>query len=224
MNPVVVASAAEVLAAVFAILIARHRRSYMPAAIALTLFPVMSILDGMIAPVLDAAAVPYQGTARLLFHVETALLLGGDATVAGLALVVAVPPDQRRRVVAIVGTVWLLASAVVAVLYPSPLVRGFGLTRIYFASTLLGLCIGTIALVTRVRASIDAKRSPDANDLIALALVVFDASGAGIAFWPVRSGALSAESYSGVQVLIVCVFTVIAIAEVVAWLLIRSSG
>jgi hypothetical protein len=50
--------------------------------------------------------------------------------IAGLAVAVAVAPEQRRRAAAAVAGVWLLASVVLAALYPSPLVRGANLQRI----------------------------------------------------------------------------------------------
>lgn len=153
------ALAAQALAAVFAILIALRRNSYLPAAVALALIAGISVLERLIAPTLDGAPVPYQGLPRVFFHLESASRFAGDAVVAGLAVVVAVAPERRRRVVIILGGVWLLASVVVAALYPSPIVRGLALARIYFASAMLGICVGTIAMVTWAAKSIAAKRS-----------------------------------------------------------------
>jgi hypothetical protein len=195
----------------------------MPGAVALTLIAAISILSRVIAVAVEGAPVPFEGTARVLFHIESASQLAGDATIAGLALAVAVGLERRRWAVAIVGGVWLLASVVIAALYPSPLVRGAGLARVYFASTVLGLCVATLSLVTRARSSLAVKRSPDGVDLLAITLTLLDATIALVPFSPWRSAPFSAESFSGPQVLIIGVFTIITAVEVVAWLLIRGS-
>jgi hypothetical protein len=217
------ALAAQVLAAVFAVLIARRRVAYVPAAVALAIIAAINVLERLIAPALDGAPVPYQGLPRVFFHLESASKLAGDAVVAGLAVVVAVAPERRSRAVVILGGAWLLASVMVAGLYPSPLVRGLALARIYFASAMLGICVGTIAMVTWAAKSIAAKRSPGGSDTIALWLLIFDADVALVPFSPLRGAPFSAEAYSGVQVLVLWVFTVLAAGEVVAWFLIRGS-
>jgi hypothetical protein len=118
--------------------------------------------------------------------------------------------------------VWLLASVVIALPYPSPLVRGLGLARLLLASTMIGLFVGTIAMVSRARASMAAKRSPAGAELVALTLVIFDVAAAVVAFRPGPAAPLSAEAYSGVQLIIICTFTMIFAVEVVAWLLLRK--
>jgi hypothetical protein len=214
---------AQALAAVFALLIARRRSSYLPAAVALTLIAAINVLEKLIAPALDGAPVPYQGLLRVFFHLESASKFAGDAIIAGLAVVVAVAPERRRRAVQLIGGAWLIASVVVAILYPSPLVRGLALGRVYFASNMLGICVGTIAMVTWAAKNIAAKRSPEGADTIALWLLIFDADVALVPFSPLHSAPFSAELYSGVQVLILWVFTVLTAGEVVAWFLIRGS-
>jgi hypothetical protein len=159
MIPGLVATAAQVLAAFFAILIARQRRTYLPAAIALSLAALMGIILGTVSLALQGLPVPYEGGARILFHIATASKLAGDAIIAGLAVAVAVAAERRRLAVGIVGGIWLVASVVIAALYPSPLVRGFGLARVHFASAVLGLCVATIAMVTRTRDAIAASRA-----------------------------------------------------------------
>jgi hypothetical protein len=223
MTPLSAALTVQAFAAVFAILIARRRSSYMPAAVALTLIAAIDILERLMAPTLDAAPTPYQGLARVFFHLETASRFAGDAIIAGLAVVVAVAPERRRLAVTIIGGVWLVASLVVAILYPSPLVRGMALGRIYFASAMLGIAVGTIAMVTWAGKSIATKRSPGGADTVALWLLIFDASVALVPFSPLHSAPFSPEGYSGVQVFIVWVFLLLAAAEVIAWLLIRGS-
>jgi hypothetical protein len=224
MTPLSLALAAQVLAAAFAILIARRRSGYLPAAVALTLIAAIDVLERLLAPTLDGAPIPYQGLARLFFHVETASRFAGDAIIAGLAVVVAVAPEHRRRAMTVIGAVWLLASVIVAALYPSPLVRGPALGRIYFASVMLGICVGTIAMVTWAAKSITAKRSPGGSDTIALWLLIFDANVAFVPFSPLHSAPFSPEGYSGVQVFIIWVFSVLTAGEVIAWrLILRGS-
>jgi hypothetical protein len=220
MSSLLVADASQVLAAIFAILITRHRRSYLPAAVALTLIATISLVQRAIFAATQGAPVPYEGAARLLFHIDTASHLAGDATIAGLAVVVAVAPERRRRVVAIIAGVWFLASVVVAALYPSPLVRGLGLARVLFASNMLGVCVGTIAMVMWARGKLAAKRSPGAIDMVALTMLIFDAGAAILPFSPWRNAPFSLEAYSGVQGLIIGFFGVIA----VLWLVSLSVG
>jgi hypothetical protein len=222
-TPLSIALAAQVVAAAFAMLIGRHRRSYLPAAVALTLIAAVNVFERLIAPTLDSYPAPYQGLPRFFFHLESASRFAGDAVIAGLAVVVAVSPERRRGVVVVVGAVWLLASVVVASLYPSPLVRGMALARIYFASVMLGIGVGTIAMVTWAGKSIALKRSPGGADTVALWLLIFNASVALVPFSPLHSAPFSPEAYTGVQVFIVWVFSLLAAAEVIAWLLIRGS-
>src|SRR5262249_13600694 len=53
----------------------------------------------------------------------------------------------------LVAGAWLLASVVLAALYPSPLVRGERLQRIYLAADLIGLFVAIVALARWARAS-----------------------------------------------------------------------
>src|SRR5215468_4304646 len=93
------------------------------------------------------AVAPWRGPMRVLVYLDGAFNLVTSATVAGLAVAVASTPEQRRRAVAVVAAVWLLASVVLAALYPSPLVRGEGLQRIYIGADLIGLSVASVALV-----------------------------------------------------------------------------
>jgi hypothetical protein len=217
------AYAAEVCAAVSGALLARRKRSHRPAAVALALLAALNLLD---APILAAltpfSAEPWQGWSRVLVYLDGAINLGTSATIAGLAVAIAIPPEgaRRLRAVAIVGAVWLAASVVLGALYPSPLVRGDGLQRVYFAADLIGLFVSTVALVTRARTSIAAKLSPTGADAIALGLVFLDASILLAPFSPWRA-VLFGIDYSGPQIIITLFFATFAVAQVIAW---RFSG
>ncbi len=212
MTPLQLAAyAAQGCAAISAHAVARRRPEYAPAALALAVLAAASWLDGVTAAGLSVAP-----SSHVLVYLDGALNLATSAAVAGLAVAVAVAPERRRLAAAIVGAVWLLASVVLGALYPSPLVRGEGLHRVYFAADLFGICISTVALITWARAAIAAKRSPDAVASVALGLVTFDAAILLAPFSPWR-GALFAAPYTGPQLVITVFFAVVATAQVTAW-------
>jgi hypothetical protein len=138
------------------------------------------------------------------------------ATMAGLALAVAAGVQHRRRVVALAVAGWALASVALGALYPSPLVRGAGLQRFYFAADLIGLFVSAIALVGWAQRGIAAKRSPDSSSLVALALVALDGAILLAPFSPWR-GVLFGSDYAGIQVIIVLFFAAFTAAQVIAW-------
>lgn len=208
--------AAEVCAAVSALALARRRPAHVPAAVALVVLAALDLLGGPISAALPPTVEPWQGWSRVLVYLDGASNLATIATVAGLAVAVAVSPERRRRAVAIVGAVWLLASVVLSALYPSPLVRGAGLQRIYLAADLIGLFVSTVALITWARAGIAAKRSPDSAPLVAIGLVLLDAAILVTPLSPWR-GSVFGASFEGVQVEILIVFAALTAAQVIAW-------
>jgi hypothetical protein len=218
------AYAAQVFAAVSGTLVARRHAKHIPAAVALVLLAATNILDAPILAALTPYPVePWQGWHRVLLHLDGALSLADGTILAGLAVAITVSPAWRRRAVALVASVWLLASAVLASLYPSPLVRGASLQRIYFTAALAGLCVATIALVTWLRAAAAEKRSPDSAFLVTLGLVVIDGGILLAPFSPWRLD-LFAAPYFGPQLVIMVLFTVLATVQVIAWKLMSSSG
>jgi hypothetical protein len=105
----VTAQIAEVGAAISAVALARRRPAHAPAAVALTMLAAVPLLDGPIVGALTPPSVePWQGWHRVLVYFDGALNLSTIAATTGLAVAVAVTPERRRRVVAIVGAVWLL--------------------------------------------------------------------------------------------------------------------
>jgi hypothetical protein len=185
------------------------------------LLAAVNLLHAPVASVLRPLPPPVAGPARVLIYLDGAISLADYAIVAGLAVVVAVYPERRRLAVALVAAVWLLASIALAALYPSPLVRGLGLQRIYFAADLLGLFVSTVALITWVRRAGAAKQSPSLVHFVAVGMVAFDALILLAPYSPWR-GALFDAPYTAPQWVILTFFAVVMAVQVIAWK--RTSG
>jgi hypothetical protein len=178
-----------------------------------------NVLDAPILAALTPYPVePWQGWHRLLVYIEGAMSLASPAIIAGFALTIAVPPERRRLAAGVVAAAWLLASIVLAAIYPSPLVRGAGLQRIYFDADLIGLCVATIAVLTKGQANIAAKRSPDSAFLVALGLVMLTGAILLVPFSPWRLD-LFGTPYGGVQLFITLAFATMTAAQVITWTL-----
>jgi hypothetical protein len=209
--------AAQVVAAVSAILLARRQAKHVPAAVALALLAGVNVLHAPVRATLTPDRIePWEGTKRLIVYLDGAISLADYAIVAGLAVVVAVYPERRRLAVALVATVWLAASVVLAALYPSPLVRGFGLQRIYFAADLIGLFVSTGALITWIQRARAAKQSPSLVHFVAVGMVTSDALILLAPYSPWR-GALFDAPYTAPQVVILVFFAVVIALQVNAW-------
>lgn len=219
MNLLSVAETTQIAASVSAVALARRRAEHVPAAVAIVLLTVTALARTPLKAALAPLPRPIEGAARMLVYIDGAAMLATYATVAGLAVVVAVNVEHRRRAAAYIIATWALVSVVLSALYPSPLVRSNSLHRIYFAADLVGLCVSSIALFTWARRSIDAKRSPDSSSLVALALVALDGAILLAPFSPWR-GDVFGSSFNGIQVIITLFFATFTIAQVIAW---RSS-
>jgi hypothetical protein len=121
---------------------------------------------------------------------------------------------KRPRIIGVGSVVgaWALASAGLAALYPSPVVRGAGLALLYRAAEFLGLFFASAALVWWAR----LRRSPDAAHVVAITFVVLD-----VAIWilfdsPWRVGYFSGRAEAP-QVMIIVVFSVLALVQGVLW-------
>jgi hypothetical protein len=217
MTPLQVAGkAAMVCAAISAVALARRRPAHAPAAVALTLLAVLDLVGGLTAAALTPYPVePWQGTARVVVYLDGAINLGTSATVAGLAVAVASGKRLRLAIGGVI-VVWALASVVLAALYPSPLVRGAGLQRIYLAADLFGLFTSTVALISWARAGIEAKRSPDSAGILAMALVGLDALILLMPYSPWRDS-IATGRYDVIQVVIVVFFTAFVAVQVILW-------
>ena len=126
MTPLQLAAySAQVLAAVSGIALARVRPAHRPAAVALVVLAVSHLAHAPIAAALTPYPVePWSGAMRWLVYVDGWIGFADYAVIAGLAVALAVSPERRRVAMAGVLCVWLVASIVLAALYPSPLVRG----------------------------------------------------------------------------------------------------
>jgi len=207
----------EVLAAVSAVALARRRPAHTRAAVALVVLALIAVVGAQVAAALTPPSVePWQGWARVLVYLDGALNLATSATIAGLAVSLAVAPERRRFAVGAVVAVWALASIVLAALYPSPLVRGESLQRVYVAADLIGVFVSTVALVSWARAGIAAKRSPDSASAVAIGLVLLDLAILLTPFSPWR-GSIIGGRFDVIQVEVLGFFAVISAAQVILW-------
>jgi hypothetical protein len=115
-----------------------------------------------------------------------------------------------------VAAVWLLASVVLAALYPSPLVRGAGQQQVYLAADLIGLFVATAALVSESIRGIAAKRSAGSASMVAIGLVLLDFAILGTPYSPWRASVFVSR-YEGVQIEIIIVFTALSVAQGILW-------
>jgi hypothetical protein len=220
MNPITFAKLTQIVAAGSSIALARRRAQHVPAAVALVVLTALSLLRGPLNDALPPRLEPRQGVEVVLVYVDGAAELATYATIAGLAVAVAASEHHRRRSIAAAVAAWALASIALGAAYPSPLVRGPGLQRVYFAADLLGLFVSAVALVGWAQRNIAAKRSPDTTSFIALGLVALDAAILLAPFSPWR-GLLYGSDFAGIQLVISLFFATFAVVQVAVW---RSSG
>jgi hypothetical protein len=220
MNLLGIAKATQIAAAASSIALARRRAEHVPAAVALVVLTAVGLARGPLRAALAPLPRPIEGAARSLVYVDGAAELATYATVAGLAVAIAVREKHRMRVVAAAVALWALASVTLGALYPSPLVRGEGLQRIYFAADLIGLFVSAVAIVGWTQRKLVAKRSPDSASLVALCLVALDGAILLAPFSPWRA-VLYGSDFAGIQIIITMFFGIFTVTQVIAW---RSSS
>ncbi len=213
MNLLAIAKATQIAAAVSSIALARRRAEHVPAAVALVVLTLIGLLRGPLRAVVDA---PGGSERYALVYVDGAAELATSTVVAGLAVAVAVDATKRRRVLAGGIAVWALASIVLGAMYPSPLVKGAHLQRIYFAADLIALFVSAVALARWLQRGAAMKRSPDSASLIAIGLVSLDGAILLAPFSPWR-GVVFGSDFSGIQLIIAIFFATFAVAQVAAW-------
>jgi hypothetical protein len=214
---IALAKGTQIVAAVSSIALARRRAEHVPAAVALVVLTAATLVRRPLRLALGPPQeLPYEGAARMLVYLDGAAELATYATIAGLALAVAVSEPYRRRVAALVVAAWALASVELGMMYPSPLVRSAGLQRVYFAADLIGLFVSAIALVLWVERSVALKRSPRSLDLVAWGLVSLDGAVLLAPFSPWR-GDVFGSDFSGPAVIITMFFAAFAVAQVTSW-------
>jgi hypothetical protein len=205
-----------VAAAASSIALARRRPSHVPAAIALAILAAVAVARGYLMAALHDVPRPVEGAAVYLLHAERSAELLAIATTAGLCLAIAVAKPYRVRALALMGAVWGVTSVAMGAFYPSPLTRGPGLHRFYFAADLFSLFVATAALVYWMLRSIAVKQSPDSSTIVALALVALDGAILLSPFSPWQ-GDPFATSFQGPQVIITLFFAIFTVAQVIAW-------
>jgi hypothetical protein len=222
-NLLSIAKGTQIAAAISSLALARRRAEHVPAAIALVVIALVALARGPLNEALPPTVEPKQGAQLVLIWVDGAAELGTYATIAGLACAVAVSQKHRRRALALAVALWAFASIALGAMYPSPLVRGASLQRVYFAADLIGLFVSAVALVSWAQRNMAAKRSPDTAAVIALGLVALDASILLAPFSPWR-GELYGSDFSGIQLIIAVFFATFAIVQVIAWRTTSSRG
>ena len=219
MSLLAIAKGAQIAAAVSSIGLAKRRAEHVPAAVALVVLTAVALARGPLNDALSAATgtnAPRQGVDLVLVYLDGAAEMATYATIAGLALAVAFGAERRWRALAFTVGAWALSSVALGALYPSPMVRGEGLQKVYFAADLIGLFVSAAALVTWAQRNMAAKRSPDSASLVAMSLVALDGAILLAPFSPWR-GALYGSDFSGIQIIITLFFTTFAVAQGVAW-------
>lgn len=202
---------AEGLAAITAVALARRRSDHWPAAVALlVVFAVAVITVPMNAALSSPPIGPYEGWRRVLVYLDGALHLGSFATVTALAL--AVTMNNARRAVITVAVAWLLESIALAALYPSPVVRGENLFRIYIATDLFALLVSIGSIGTWAF----SRPTPRPAFGVALVLVITDLGILLNPYSPWHNVRLAGH-YEVVQLMIAGMFLVTAFVQGVLW-------
>ena len=216
MNLEGIAKATQIAAAVSSIALARKRTRHIPAAVALVVLAAIPLVRRPLKDALAPLPRPVEGVARVLVYADGAAELATYATIAGLAVAIAVSVENRRRVAASAVALWALASIALAAMYPSQLVMGVGLQRIYFIADLIGLFVSAAAIVVWTQRKLAAKHSPDSASIVAVCLVALDGAILLAPFSPWR-GELYGSDYSGIQAIVCLFFAAFTVAQVVAW-------
>jgi hypothetical protein len=214
---IAIAKGAQIAAAVSSVVLARRRTEHVPAAAALVVLTMIGLARGPLNAALPPMATPRQGAALVLIYLDGAAEMGTYATIAGLALAVAMGAQHRWRALAFAVTGWAVSSVILGALYPSPLVRGESLQRVYFAADMIGLFVSAAALVRWAQHNIAAKRSPDMTSFVAMSLVALDGAILLAPFSPWR-GFLYGSDFTGIQLIITIFFAIFAIFQVLAWI------
>jgi hypothetical protein len=164
------ATMAMVCAAIVALLLARRRADHRPFAVFLCVVTVANLLRvarGLIAPIRPLDAPPYEGWARVVFHIDQGLFLSWAA---GLAVLVVVLFISSPRWPAILpGVAWAGTVGYLATHYPA--VRGEALRDVYLAAELGALVVATGSIITWTW----RRASPTSAHACALFVVLFQA-------------------------------------------------
>lgn len=211
------ALASILAAAVSGVLLARVRPAHGPARTALVSLALASILRAsVVLPFLRPLARPVTGPGLALVFLDGALALASSAIVPGLAL--ASTAERPRRAVAAVAATWALASVVLAVAYPAPMVRGDSLAGLYLDADLSALLVSALAL----SALAFNRTVPTSPQAVALVLTLSGLAIDVAPFSPWRTGVFALVARWDVpQIMILATFATLTIYQVVSWLYYR---
>jgi hypothetical protein len=203
---IAIAKITQIAAAVSSIALARRRAEHLPAAVALVVLAAIGLARGPLRDALDTSG------GEILYYVDGASELATYATVAGLALAVAVTRDARRRAFALTIVAWAIGSIALGIASPI----GSRLQRFYFGADLVGLFVSAAALVRWGQRLSAAKLSPDSASVVALGLFALDGAILLAPFSPWRAN-VYASDFSGIQLIIAMFFATFTVVQVIAW-------
>jgi hypothetical protein len=215
--------------AVTAVILARRRRDHRSFAIFLVWLTCVDGVCSALVQIRPLDAPPLTGTARLAFHVETALSLSTSAALAITAIVLfggarripahhvdgAEPSGPSERTapslwpLALIALAWAGAVVYVSALYPDPAVRGEGLRRIYLAGELSAVMVA-LGMIVRWT----WRRLPPTPARIALLGVVLG-DAVVLLFGAMRWGLWT--HYALDQIAAVMLFVTLTAYQVISW-------
>lgn len=134
----------QLVAAVLAVLLARRRAEHRPVAVFLVSMAVIDLGRALLRGAFDLGSPgPYAGARRMAFHLDELGFLAWPAGLAALALVLFAVHRPWPAFAA-----WGAMGVALMGLYPSALVRGAGLQRIYLAAHVSALFVVATTLAT----------------------------------------------------------------------------
>lgn len=216
------ATIAQGAAVVAAFALARRRPDFWPIALYLAAVAAASLVRAalvgfvlvperarMVAAGIDPVVVPFTSSGALAaVAADGSLWLLAPAGLAAVAAAVCLP--RRRPVLVAIVVAWAVASVALYAAYPSPLVRGAGLARVYLAAELVGLAVA-VACVAKWIGRVERPRVTHTAIFLCIAIVF-----AELAAGPWRRGDIFQRWYLA-NVGQVMLFVTLFVMEVWTW-------